>query len=110
MRTAKEYPVTGDDAVRPELGKMRLLEERVWESADIVLYPIAEECEVGRERFPEKSVAEIPGYIYDQAAIAEARRRADRVGRRDMFHLLFVGGVGHLPKSHGNLLLFHHAS
>src|SRR5262249_10468830 len=103
LRLAKEYEVTGDDTVAAEMEQMRALEERVWENADIVLYPIAEECGVVRQRFPEKHVSEIPGYIYGHAAIAEARRRADGVGRRDALQLLFVGGFVHRPNCDGIL-------
>lgn len=103
LRLEKELALTGDPAVRAEMEEMRALEERVWNEADVVLYLIAEECEVVRRRFPGKKTAAVPGFIHDRAALAEARRRLADDPRRDPFHLLFVGGFAHRPNGDGIL-------
>lgn len=101
-RLEGELAVTGDAALRPKIERMRAEELAICRASDLALYPSEDEVAVLRaELSPDRRVAAVPAWIFDDAVLAGARDGIGRLGRRERHHVMFVGGFTHTPNVDG---------
>src|SRR5690606_19870695 len=82
--------LSGDRLLLREARAMRVIEESIWRTADVIWYPSQEEVEHVHARFPEVDARVIPAYAFDDDA--DASPSTSLQGRHDV---LFVAGFGH---------------
>lgn len=88
-RIAREAELSGRQELRKEADRFEALERRLWQVADIVLYPSQEEADDVASLAPGTNVRAIPPYAFDDfndSATVEGRQG-----------LLFVAGFAHPP-------------
>ncbi len=89
-RMRRENAVCAGSHAAAQIDAMQALEESLWQAADAVLYPSAEEVDAVRRRLPGKQVLQLPLYCFEHfpppRVLSTARRR-----------LIFVAGFKHPP-------------
>lgn len=94
LRLQREYEITHNEAILPEIAKFKELEETLMEKADLSLYPSMVEVDYVKEHYPDYKVG------YQQAFAIEEEKPQEK---RPRSGLLFVGGFGHSPNVDGCL-------
>jgi GT2 family glycosyltransferase len=104
-RLQKEFEVLKDDDLLSKSRALKSLEESVCARSDAVFYPSAEECALIRQECERNAgVYALPAYCYSRGALQRARKNLLHCEeRRDLNHLLFVGGFKHPPNVDGIL-------
>ena len=91
LRLQREYELSGDKSLLPEIEKYRAIEFDLFKRVDTIYVVGSYEQEFLLERFPNKPVRNIPVYFYDEVQPGLNR---DFTQRKD---ILFVGSFGHKP-------------
>ncbi|MFG1401185.1 glycosyltransferase [Xanthobacter sediminis] len=105
MRMERELELTRDPALEPQIAEMRELEERVFSSCDVVLYPGHEEVGYVRQKAPHVQALQLPICVFSEDEFAVGERKIDAVAASKSSNLLFVGGFGHPPNLDGVIWL-----
>lgn len=90
-RLRQRFEQTGDIAVRKEAERYEAMERKLWDRADVVLYPSTEEVAEVHRLVPKVDARPIQAYCFDAfgaSAGSSFSQRAD---------ILFVAGFAHLP-------------
>ena len=89
LRLNREYEITHNDAILPEIRKFKELEETIMSKVDESLYPSMVEVDYVKEHYPDFPVGYQQAFVFDEKPYVEPGKK--RKG------LLFVGGFGHSP-------------
>ena len=99
LRLQMQMEIDPNPQAAHELERFEVLERAMWDKSDVIYYPADFECEfVARER-PDRVVRLFPAYLYDEAAIADARRRVSIQKADDQKSAIFVAGFRHAPNA-----------
>ncbi|MFG1416763.1 glycosyltransferase [Xanthobacter sp. V0B-10] len=105
MRMERELELTQDPALAPKIAEMRELEEGVFSSCDVVLYPGSEEVAYVRQKAPHVQALQLPICVFGEDEFAVGERKIGAVAGSGSSNLLFVGGFGHPPNLDGVIWL-----
>ena len=96
LRLEQKLKLSWDSKVHEEMNILEKLENKIWQSADVIYYPADFECAYLRQRFPDKVIRQIPAYLYPQN-----RPQAPRVHTPNdsSLDLIYVGGFRHPPNA-----------
>jgi hypothetical protein len=92
QRLAAKHALSEDAAVLLECERMRRIEEALWRTVDLVLYPTREDCELVHQAIPGQSVCAVPLPIYDEKLGNAPPSQWPGDDGRDIHHLLLAGG------------------
>jgi GT2 family glycosyltransferase len=90
LRVQREYELTHNEELLPDIEKWKALETELIEKADCTFFPSCEEEAFAKSAFPDRCIMTLPVYI-----INEINRRKYSVKNRE--GLLFIGGFNHPP-------------
>lgn len=88
-RMAMEADIQQDQDLRKAAGRMEKLENRIWKSVDVSLYPTAEEVDVIRGSAPSVAVRPVTIFCFDTFDLRDTAPAENQV--------LFVAGFRHRP-------------
>jgi O-antigen biosynthesis protein len=103
VRLLIQREMTGEPELLAEIDCLRALEDRICGQSQMLLYPSAEECDIRRKKFPQKTIVEMPVVYFEREALAAARSGLAAGKAPTPFHLMFVGGFAHPPNADGIL-------
>ena len=89
-RMESEAKVTGNKKLLAQSAKMKELEIKIWQQADVIYYPSSDEVQMVQCLVPEKDIKVLQPYYYEQHIKGE-RLPVDST------EILFVAGFSHPP-------------